>query len=144
MMTYGPFEHVFVEAEWFDGPRAGIANVHGEPHRFLSLFDEGDDEYLGSFLVWPVGAEELALEQEQWLIFVAWNDRYEAGQVDSDTHPGYPGTNQRWDELASLLEPARKAVPASARRAKANRIDLGERKRYERIGPAYQLSWALL
>jgi len=59
MMTCGPFEHVFVETEWFDGPRAGIASVHGEPHRFLSLFDEGDDEYLGSFLVWPVGAEEL-------------------------------------------------------------------------------------
>jgi hypothetical protein len=144
MMTYGPFEHVLLETEWFDGPRAGIANVHGEPHRFLSLFDEGDDEYLGSFLVWPVGAEELALEQEQWLIFVAWNDRYEAGEVDIDTHPGHRGTNQRWDELTLLLEPARKAVPANARRAKANRIDLGERKRYERIGPAYQLSWALL
>ncbi len=85
--AYGPFEHVFVENEWYDGPRAGIANVNGLPHRFLSQFDEGDDEYLGMFLLWPVDADELALEQEQWQIYVTWNERYEAGAADIDSHP---------------------------------------------------------
>jgi hypothetical protein len=67
MTIYGPFERVFVE--WYDSPRAGIADVNGQPHRFLSQFDEDDDEYLGTFLFWPVNAEELALEQEQWQIY---------------------------------------------------------------------------
>lgn len=144
MTAYGPFEHVFVETEWYDGPRAGIANVDGKPHRFVSLFDEDEDEYLGTFLVWPVDAEELALEQEQWRIFVTWNDRYEAGDVDADSHPGNPGTNQRWDELASLLKPARQSVPGNARRAKANVIQADNRKSYEPTGPTYQFSWMLL
>jgi hypothetical protein len=145
MAAYGPFEHVFVENEWYDGPRAGIANVNGLPHRFLSQFDEGDDEYLGTFLLWPVDADELALEQEQWQIYVTWNERYEAGAADIDSHPGNPGTNRRWDELASLLEPRRQSVPVDARRAKANFVRAEERtNRYESTGPDYQLSWMLL
>jgi hypothetical protein len=144
MTAYGPFEHVFVETEWYDGRRAGIANVNGKPHRFVSLFDEDEDEYLETFLVWPVDAEELALEQEQWRIFVTWNDRYEAGDVDADSHPGHPGTSQRWDDLTSLLTPRRQSVPAGARRAKARLIHVDKGKRYEPIGPAYQLSWILL
>lgn len=144
MTTYGPFEHVFVENEWYDGPRAGIANVNGQPHRFVSQFDEEDDEYLGTFLVWPVNAKEFALEQEQWQIFVAWNELYEAGAVGTDSHPGHPGTNARWDELTSLLAPKRQPAPANAQRAKAHFAHVEQRKRYESIGPAYQLSWALL
>jgi hypothetical protein len=101
MLKYGPPEHVFVENEWYDGPRAGIANVNGQPHRFVSQWDEHGDEYLGTFLVWPVRSEELSLEQEQWRIFVSWNDQYEAGAASTNTHPGNLGTNSRWDELSS-------------------------------------------
>jgi hypothetical protein len=41
MITYGPPERVYVENEWYDGPRAGVPNINGMPHRFKSLFDEG-------------------------------------------------------------------------------------------------------
>jgi hypothetical protein len=144
MTSYGPPEHVHVENEWYDGPRAGIADVNGLPHRFVSQFDEEGDEYLGTFLIWPIQAEELSLEQEQWKIFVGWNALYEAGAANTDSHPGHAGVNKRWDELASLLESRRKTVPQNARRARAHMVPLEREGRYESTGPAYRLSWALL
>ena len=70
MTQFGPPETVYVENEWYDGPRAGIADVNGVPHRYVSLFDEVEDEYLDIFLIWPVDRQELDLEIEQWRIFV--------------------------------------------------------------------------
>ena len=141
---YGPPEHVLVENEWYDGPRAGVANVNGQPHRFVSQWDDEKDQNLGTFLVWPVDADEVALEQEQWRIFVAWNAQYEAGKVDSATHPGHPGTNKRWDVLASQLATRRETAPPTAKRAKAQIVHLQRGQRYAPSGPAYQLSWKLL
>lgn len=144
MLDYGPPEHVFVENEWYDGPRAGIANVIGQPHRFVSQWDEQEDEYLGTFLVWPVQAAELTLEQEQWQIFCEWNDQYEVGATSTETHPGNPGTNKRWDEIAVLLAAARASTPENVRRAKAKMVPLEREQRYARSGPCYQMSWSLL
>jgi hypothetical protein len=141
---YGPPEHVLVENEWYDGPRAGVANVNGHPHRFVSQWDEEEDEYLGTFLVWPVDAEEVALEQEQWRIFVAWNEQYEAGEVDTATHPGHTGINERWDEIALELASRRETAPSSAKRAKAQMVCLEREQCYAPSGPAYQLSWEVL
>ncbi|MCB1634307.1 MAG: hypothetical protein KDI51_06915 [Xanthomonadales bacterium] len=144
MTTYGPPEHVYVENDWYDGPRAGVANVNGLPHRFISQWDEKEDEYMGTFLVWPIDPEELALEQEQWRIFASWNEQYEAGLVGTDSHPGHPGTNTRWDEIDLQLSARRKSVPSNAKQARAQMIHLEREQRYAPIGPAYQLSWRLL
>jgi hypothetical protein len=38
-------ERVYVEQEWYDGPSAGIADIHGIPHRFNSNFDDVGDEF---------------------------------------------------------------------------------------------------
>jgi hypothetical protein len=144
MLKYGPPEHVFVETEWYDGPRAGIANVNGQPHRFVSQWDEHGDQYLGTFLVWPVRSEELSLEQEQWRIFVSWNDKYEAGAGSAKTHPGNPGTNSRWDELSVQLATLRAPTPAHALKARAEMVPLDRERRYDESGPSYQMSWSLL
>ncbi len=144
MSRFGPPEHVYVEASWYDGPRAGIADVQGSPHRFKSLNDEQGDEYLGTFLVWPIDPANLQLEQEQWRIFTNWNDEYEAGRVVLTSHPGNPGTNQRWDEIEALLEKSRETVPPDARRAKAELVHIERERRYLPSGPAYKLGWRLL
>jgi len=144
MPTFGPAEHVYVENEWYDGPRAGVADVNGMPHRFTSQWDEVEDEYLGTFLLWPVAPAELALEQEQWAIFVSWNDQYEAGSVGSNTHPGHVGTNARWDEIEAHLASKRKSVPPTAKRATVQVFPLEREQRYALSGPDYQLSWALI
>ncbi|MEU1599593.1 hypothetical protein ABZ468_44040 [Streptomyces sp. NPDC005708] len=36
------FERVYVELEWYDGARVGLAGIDGKPHYF-----DGYDQYLG-------------------------------------------------------------------------------------------------
>jgi len=144
MFAFGPAEHVYVEDEWHDDPRAGIADVIGIPHRFTSERDEVGDEYLGTYLVWPVSAEELALEQERWAIFIGWNVQFEAGTADISSHPGHVGTNARWDEIEAQLASKRKPTPPAGKRAKVQVFPLERGSRYALSGPAYQLSWALI
>lgn len=140
MIKYGPPERVYVENKWYGGPRAGVADIGGEPHRFESLFDDNEAS-LGTFLVWPVAQEILALEIEQWRIFVEWNVAYESGLCDSDSHPGHGGLNVRWDELEALLDSSRSNVPALAKQAFAELKPLERALRYAPSGPAYTLSW---
>jgi hypothetical protein len=143
MTNYGPPERVYVEKEWYDGPRAGIADIGGAPHRFISPFLETRDDDPDIFLVWPVDQIQLELEIEQSAIFVEWNSRYEAGEAGTDSHPEHGGVNARWDEIEILLRSARTEVPPTARRALAQMVSTGT-GRYSVNGPAYQLSWLLL
>ncbi len=143
-LKYGPPEKVYVENEWYDGPRAGVADVNGFPHRFKSLFDEKEDEYLGTFLLWPIEKEAVELEIEQWRIFVQWNFLYEAGEAATDSHPGHGGLSKRWDEIESLLKASRAEVPTQARRAIAQLTHIDGTARYEPTGPGYMLAWSLL
>ena len=128
----------------YDGPRAGIADINGMPHRFKSLFGEEEDEGLGTFMVWPVDKNVLDLEIEQWRIFVEWNTLYESGQADTDSHPGHGGRNARWDEIEALLKRSRSDVPASAKRARAQFSRIDREVRYAPSGPDYALKWTIL
>lgn len=144
MTEFGPPEHVYVENTWYDGPRAGVADIQGVPHRFLSQFDEVGDEYLGTFLVWPIPEAELFLELEQWEIFVSWYEEYEAGKVSTELHPATPGMSKRWEEIDSLLRIGREQVPETARQARAQMVCKQNNRRYSTSGLDYSLSWRLL
>ncbi|MFE9107078.1 hypothetical protein ACGFJT_39665 [Actinomadura geliboluensis] len=109
------FERAHVELDWYDGPRVGVADIDGRPHYFKGHHYERyheDDEYE----VWPASTEALEWEREQSAIFVKWSERYRAGEVGPETHPGHGG-NARHNELDALLAPHRQA-PDNARRMK--------------------------
>ncbi|MER5931106.1 hypothetical protein [Streptomyces sp. NPDC002054] len=58
------FERVHTELEWYDGPRAGLADIDGKPHYFENhQYDHADeaDEYQ----VWPASEAAVELEREQ-------------------------------------------------------------------------------
>nr|BFE68989.1 hypothetical protein GCM10020092_022900 [Actinoplanes digitatis] len=96
------FERAYVELEWYDGPRAGLADVGGVPHYIRSYdFDHADeaDEYQ----VWPASGDAVEMEREQWEIFVRWNQRRDAGAAGPDGHPATGGVDARYDELNRLL-----------------------------------------
>jgi len=137
----GGFERVHVELDWYDGPRQGVADLDGVPHYFRAVHDYAkpdvpDDEYL----LWPVEPGVLALEREQWEIFVAWNDRYEAATAPVETHPARGGVDRRYDELEARLETHRR-VPADARRVTAE-WQWGIREtHYQPDGPNYRVRW---
>jgi hypothetical protein len=141
---FGSPEQVHIENEWYDGPRNAIADIGGRLHRFVSQWDESEGEYLGTCLVWPVAPDELVLGREQWLIFVAWNDEYEAGRVGCNTHPGQPSSNARWHEIDGSLKSLRETVPLGARPAKAQAVDIERDRRYAPDGPQYRLAWRFL
>lgn len=144
MTEFGSPEQVYVENSWYDGPRAGVADIQGVPHRFLSQCDEGEDECLGTFLVWPIEETAFSLEQEQWQIFVSWYEDYEAGRAVAESHPGNPGMNTRWHEINALLQSSRESVPGNARRAEARLAFAEVNQLYSPSGPSYRLSWRLL
>jgi hypothetical protein len=143
MSQYGPPKRVYVENEWYDGPRAGIVDIGGNPHRFKSLWDDDEDHYLSTFLVWPVAPDVLKAEIDQWQIFVEWNNRYESGLTDVDTHPGHGGLNAFWDELEARLKASRTEVPADAMLAKAEIHPIERDVTYAFSGPRYALSWQI-
>jgi len=136
-------EPVFVELDWYDGPRAGVAAVAGKPNYFRAVHDynHGDDDD-DTYLVWPAGPEALAWELEQWAIFVAWNELAETGRAGTDTHAGLGGVNARYDELDGLLA-AHRAVPdrAMCLRAVWRWRWRTEGGRYQADGPDYGVIW---
>lgn len=143
-MRHGAHERVYVENERHDGPRAGIADIDGVPHRFQSLFDHEEDEYASTFMVWPIDHATLALELEQWSIFVDWNTRFEAGEVDTDSHPGHGGLHARWDELDAMLTLGRSTIPVDAKRARARVAFIDRDLRYAHSGPDYTMCWHVM
>ena len=137
------FDHVYIENDWYDGPRSGLAIVGGAPHYFQAVDsyhhpDEPDDEYF----VWPATESALALEQEQWAIFIEWNTRYKAGTATVDDHPGHGSVSARYDELATLLAPYR-ALPPGARRLAADWHwpPTDGAPGYQIDGPGYLVKW---
>ena len=137
-------EQVLVETSWYDGPREGVGNIVGVPHRFSSNFDETDDEPTGTYHVWPINKNELILEIEQWKLFVDWNNEYELGKTDTSTHPGTGGIDKRWDEIETLLKQSRRNIPSSAKLARAEFVRIEDRNRYDYSGPDYMLVWNML
>ncbi|WP_327135884.1 hypothetical protein OG311_37925 (plasmid) [Streptomyces sp. NBC_01343] len=129
------FERVYVELEWYDGPRAGLADVEGKPHYFQGYDYDHADEYR----VWPASEGVAELEREQWAIFAKWNQRSEAGTAGLKSHPGHGGIDARYDELALLLAPDRQAPDDARRLVGELRFDAGARYRVE--GLDYWFRW---
>lgn len=135
------FERVYVELDWYDGPRAGLADVEGVVHYFRAVHDynhgdEADDDYY----VWSASGDVVALEREQWAIFVGWNARYEAGVASVESHPGHGGIDARYDELEALLAPYR-VMPGDARRVTAEWRSGDRAGRYRADGLGYWVRW---
>jgi hypothetical protein len=137
-------ELVIAERDYYDGPRSGIALFRGVPHRFCTELDEIPEELSDVFLLWPIDEADLQLEIEQWNIFVAWNDRYEAGTASTDTHPGSGGIDSRWDAIEDQLRGSRVAPRGDVVRALATFVRLDREKRYASSGPDYGVDWQVL
>jgi hypothetical protein len=133
-------DKVYVENAWYDGPRQGIADFNGKPHRFIANFDELTG-YKDTFRLYPIQSEELQLEIEQWSIFVEWNRKYENGEVQVDTHPGHGNINQRYDEIETILKDKRESIPSDYIEAKADFEPIYQQNRYEEQGPCYKVKW---
>jgi hypothetical protein len=132
------FERVHVESEWYDGPRAGLADVDGKPHYFEGWNHDPAGEH-EEYRVWPASDVAVEWEREQWTIFVRWNERCEAGVAGPESHPGRGGIAARYDELTRLLERFRQAPDDARQLVGELRFDHGARYRVD--GPDYWFRW---
>jgi hypothetical protein len=89
------YEQVFTVTDYYDGPRAGIANYHGQPHFYKCIFNEAKDDYLELFRLTPLNTEIFQLAMADWNI---WR------QTDVSTHPALPHEANRHAELRRILE----------------------------------------
>jgi hypothetical protein len=97
-------ERVYTVWDYYDGPRAGLADFLGQPHYFENKWDEAIGDWSPWYSLAPVDTETLNLALEQWAIWLAWNTKYRAGEVPVETHPGHGGIDARYDALESQLE----------------------------------------
>ncbi|MFF5336076.1 hypothetical protein [Streptomyces sp. NPDC013181] len=132
------FKRVYAELEWYDGPRAGLADIDGKPHYFQNHDYDHRDE-ADEYQVWPASEAAAELEREQWAIFARWNERREAGEVGPESHPDHGGVDARYDELELLLAPHRLAPDDARRLVGELRFVAGARYRVE--GLDYWFRW---
>jgi len=97
------YERVLTMTDYYDGPRAGIANFRGRPHAYTSPFDFSKDEFDDLYELRPVDDETLRLALEDWEIWLRWEDAYHAGVVALETHPALPADRARHDQIAPTL-----------------------------------------
>ncbi len=139
------FERAYTELDWYDGPRAGIADVGGEPHYFEryddydDYNDDHDDRPDEEFKVWPASSAALELEREQWRIFARWYESHDAGTAGMETNPTWGGVDARYDELELLLARHRQA-PDDTRRL-AGEVRYCGAGPYAVEGPNYWFRW---
>jgi hypothetical protein len=110
------YERVHTVSDYYDGPREGLADYGGEPHRYKSHWNEAADDWAETFELSPIDADTFRLEMERWQIWRAWERAFHSGNATQESHPGYGGKNARYDELAKLIEPRMLALkPIKAR-----------------------------
>jgi hypothetical protein len=112
------FERVYSVTDYFDGPRSGVADFFGQPHRYQCRFDEKLDDWTESFILTPISSDTLALELEQWEIWRKWEVAFHRGDVPQSSHPGFGGQNARYDELTRNIKDRSAAESPATWRAK--------------------------
>jgi len=100
---------VHTVTDYWDGPRAGVAEFDGQPHYYECHFDETSDDWSDTFVLRPIDSETFKLALEDWDIWERWNAAFEAGEVDLDTHPALPEERERHDQISEVLKERLKA-----------------------------------
>jgi hypothetical protein len=113
------FEVVYTLTDWYDGPRRGITDHHGQPHLFESEWRDGENLDADTFLLMPIDPDTFSLALEDWVIWCRWETAFHQGKATRDTHPALPEDRSRHEELERLLEGRLVVDPARAVRKRA-------------------------
>lgn len=125
-------ETVYTVTDYYDGPRRGVADFHGVPHAYESLFDDSEDEWASTFLLRPIDTPTLELALEDWQIFFRWRRAFDEGKAALDTHPALPEDRQRHDQIKLTLDEGLRIEPATQLRAKGH---------FEVVHGEWRVSW---
>jgi len=135
------YELVFTVADYYDGPRKGIANYQGKPHLYECIFDEAADNYSEFFLLTPLDSESFKLAMEDWEIWRHWEDAFHSGKVDKSTHPALPHEARRHAELKQILDKSLLTDPQKAVKRIGHFDVLGKSSLPKGVLPTLQVKW---
>ncbi|WP_051710483.1 hypothetical protein [Andreprevotia chitinilytica] len=93
------WDRVLTINDYYDGPRLGVAEVHGVPHIYELVFDHSADEYSDSYLVSPIDEALLALVLEDWGIWLRWHAVHKRNEAPIETHPALPVDRARYEAI---------------------------------------------
>lgn len=97
------YETVHAVWEYYDRPRAGLADLNGNPHYFTNAFDEAADDYADHFELYPADPEFMIYAMRSTAIFRVWEDKFHSDLAGIDSHPGHGKIDAEYDELKAWL-----------------------------------------
>ena len=102
-MFSSDFDIVHTITDWYDGARAGVADLAGRPHYYESQFDYLRGDRSDTYLLRPIDEETFWLAMEDWNIWLRWEAAFHEGRTPHETHRALPEDRDRHDELARVL-----------------------------------------
>src|SRR5437868_13605566 len=97
------YEIVHTITDWYDGARAGIADLNGAPHYYENQWLEGEQNWSDIYFLKPLDAKTFALALEDWKMWLRWEKAYKEGKTTQETHPVLPEEKQRHEKLSKVL-----------------------------------------
>jgi hypothetical protein len=113
------YEIVHTISDWFDGARAGVANLNGEPHYYKNQWLENEQSWSELYLLQPLDTETFAFVMEDWEIWLRWEKAFKEGKTTQETHPVLPEERRRHEELKPILMERLVVIPEKSIRATA-------------------------
>lgn len=104
------WEPVHTIHEYYDGPRAGVTELNGEPFWYRSIYLDGEwDHAEDRFELTPLWRELLDQDLERDAIFKRWDEARKKGEVtwaqgDNDSFGARPVEMERYRELKANLD----------------------------------------
>jgi hypothetical protein len=98
-MPESAYEMVYTILDWYDGARAGVADLTGKPHYYECRWDDAKDEWSEIWLLKPIDQETFRLALEDWQIWERWRAAYDEGRVTIETHPAFPEDRARHETM---------------------------------------------
>ena len=97
------YEHVYSVTDYYDGPRGGVADFGGQPHAYLSLWDDSEEQWDSTFVLRRIDEETLELVKEEWARWLRWRKAFDEERTSISTHPALPEERERHEEIAPIL-----------------------------------------
>ncbi|HEY0427514.1 MAG TPA: hypothetical protein VGC76_06885 [Pyrinomonadaceae bacterium] len=114
------YEIVHTITDWYDGARAGIADLNGVPHYYENQWLEDEQNWSDVYFLKSLDAETFALAIEDWEMWLRWEKAFKEGKTTQETHPVLPEEKQRHEELSQVLVERLIINPETDVRAKAD------------------------
>ncbi len=142
-MIAAGYDKVYTVTDYYDGPRAGVADWNGQPHSYECQFDEVLSNWSDIFLLKRIDSEPFRLALQDWEIWERWNAAREEGRVSLDTHPALPEERERHNKISTILQSKLKSEPEKDIKAKAE-FEVIEPKRKGQSIAALQVKWSVV